>query len=282
MSVTGWKSGDGKWTLVAGVVVVGRGGAPVDGEQPPGRRDRDARRRCRRRRPRALRRDHPEERRDRQRGLAVRRHRPSRASSGTISPSRSGIGIWLCIAGGVVAIVAGIMAMMSRATERRRRWPAIRRGSSRHLRRRRMVGSSPGACGPGCREAVVDHGTELGRQPLPESPSRDRRSRGEPPLATGGTDVGRRSPPCRRPTCRQEPPDAEPRRTGVPARRREAPAPEEDPPVRPDVRSDRDRDRHVRPARRRRHGARFVRSPRRPGATGCCTCSSRTRRPASR
>ena len=30
VSVTGWKSGDGKWTLVAGVVVVGRGGTPGD------------------------------------------------------------------------------------------------------------------------------------------------------------------------------------------------------------------------------------------------------------
>ncbi len=81
VSVTGWKGGDGKWTLVAGVVVDRRGGAPVHGEQPARGRHRDARRRRGRRRSRALRRDDPEERRDRQRGLDVRRHRPSRRAA---------------------------------------------------------------------------------------------------------------------------------------------------------------------------------------------------------
>ena len=114
VSVTGWKSGDGKWTLVAGVVVavaaalltmassrqvvgivmlvggvVGGGLALYDATI--------------------------------QKNNAIDNAAAQFSNIGLPGTIRDyfsvslGIGIWLCIAGGVVAIVAGIMAMTSRA-----------------------------------------------------------------------------------------------------------------------------------------------------------------------
>jgi len=113
VSVTGWKGGDGKWTLVAGVVVlvaavllsmassrrvvgivmlvggvVGGGLALYDATI--------------------------------QKNDAIDNAASTFAGIGLPGELRDyfsislGIGIWLCVAGGVVAIVAGIMAMMSR------------------------------------------------------------------------------------------------------------------------------------------------------------------------
>ena len=114
VSVTGWKSGDGKWTLVAGVVVavaaalltmassrqvvgivmlvggaVGGGLALYDATI--------------------------------QKNNAIDNAAAQFTNIGLPGTIRDyfsvslGIGIWLCIAGGAVAIVAGIMAMASRA-----------------------------------------------------------------------------------------------------------------------------------------------------------------------
>jgi len=114
VSVTGWKSGDGKWTLVAGVVVavaaallsmassrqvvgivmlvggaVGGGLALYDATI--------------------------------QKNNAIDNAAAQFSNIGLPGTIRDyfsvslGIGIWLCIAGGAVAIVAGIMAMTSRA-----------------------------------------------------------------------------------------------------------------------------------------------------------------------
>ncbi len=114
VSVTGWKSGDGKWTLVAGVVVavaavlltmassrqvvgivmlvggaVGGGLALYDATI--------------------------------QKNNAIDNAAAQFTNIGLPGTIRDyfsvslGIGIWLCIAGGAVAIVAGIMAMVSRA-----------------------------------------------------------------------------------------------------------------------------------------------------------------------
>ena len=113
VSVTGWNGGDGKWTLVAGVVVVvaavllsmassrrvvgivmliggvvGGGLALYDATI--------------------------------QKNDAIDNAASTFAGIGLPGELRDyfsislGIGIWLCIAGGVVAVVAGIMAMMSR------------------------------------------------------------------------------------------------------------------------------------------------------------------------
>ena len=114
VSVTGWKSGDGKWTLVAGVVVavaavlltmassrqvvgivmlvggaVGGGLALYDATI--------------------------------QKNNAIDNAAAQFTNIGLPGTIRDyfsvslGIGIWLCIAGGALAIVAGIMAMVSRA-----------------------------------------------------------------------------------------------------------------------------------------------------------------------
>jgi hypothetical protein len=114
VSVTGWKSGDGKWTLVAGVVVavaaalltmassrqvvgivmlvggaVGGGLALYDATI--------------------------------QKNNAIDNAAAQFTNIGLPGTIRDyfsvslGIGIWLCIAGGAIAIVAGIMAMASRA-----------------------------------------------------------------------------------------------------------------------------------------------------------------------
>jgi hypothetical protein len=114
VSVTGWKSGDGKWTLVAGIVVavaavlltmassrqvvgivmlvggaVGGGLALYDATI--------------------------------QKNNAIDNAAAQFTNIGLPGTIRDyfsvslGIGIWLCIAGGAIAIVAGIMAMASRA-----------------------------------------------------------------------------------------------------------------------------------------------------------------------
>ena len=141
VSVTGWKSGDGKWTLVAGVVVVVAAallamassrqvvgvvmlvGGAVGG------------------------------------GLALydatiqKNNAIDNAASqfsniglpGTIRDYFSvsiGIGLWLCIAGGAAAIVAGIMAMATQSSERLGRGGRSDRDPRLRLRRHRMRGSA--------------------------------------------------------------------------------------------------------------------------------------------
>ena len=96
----------------------GRVGAPRDREQPPGRRVRDDRRRRRRRQPRAVRRDDPART---TRSTTRRRGSTDIGLPGILRDYFSvsiGIGIWFCIAGGAVAIVAGVMAMVTQSSER--------------------------------------------------------------------------------------------------------------------------------------------------------------------
>ena len=156
----------------------GRGGAPGDGEQPSRGRHRDARRRRGRRRSRPY--DATIQKND-----AIDNAASTFAGIGLPGELRDyfsislGIGIWLCIAGGVVAIVAGIMAMMSQQPERR---DGGRRGGVRAASRPRRR-CSDAASWTGMPEAAV-------HAPERRAPRRGRRAgtgdRRRPPMS----DVG--------------------------------------------------------------------------------------------
>ncbi len=229
VSVTGWKSGDGKWTLVAGVVVavasvllsmassrqvvaivmlvggaVGGGLALYDATI--------------------------------QKNNAIDNAAAQFSNIGLPGTIRDyfsvslGIGIWLCIAGGVVAIVAGIMAMTSRA-------PSVAAAGVGPM------GTTPppplasdagfGTTGvggslmpPAVVEPVADESPAV--EPAAAEPPASEPAAAEPPASEPVAS----EPPASEPVA-AEPPAVEPPATPDAAPASGIPAPEEDPPGSP-------------------------------------------------
>ena len=220
VSVTGWKSGDGKWTLVAGVVVavaavlltmassrqvvgivmlvggaVGGGLALYDATI--------------------------------QKNDAIDNAAAQFTNIGLPGTIRDyfsvslGIGIWLCIAGGAVAIVAGIMAMASRA-------PSVEAAGVDP-----MVTTPPPSPASDAGFGTTGVGGSL-MPPAAVTPAGRRASGRRAPDA----DPGRRAsgPGCQAPGCRA-PGRRVPRHCRTRRRHRESPPPRTTHPARPDVRS---------------------------------------------